>query len=278
MVVLAQATAPPQAYVAAVPPALPRGYAPLPPGAVSAPVEGGARPSWSIQSAGRPWSVSRARRFDCTRFEVRPGDAPPGDVGRQPPRDRAEISGHPVGYLAFDQPYWQAMDILLEPPVPAASDSPRPRHAQNYFVQWHNTNNPGDRFAGGPNLAFSIDGDTWAVETNGLRVGDKGAHRTVYSQPLELGRFHHFVVRMTFSQKPDGGAVTVWVDGRMVYDGQGLAMGYAGDRVGVYPKTGVYRIRTDEIRAVQVCNLTNPTPQDLSARIPPSGWLRTPGA
>jgi hypothetical protein len=149
------------------------------------------------------------------RVEVRQGDNPiQGASG-----NRAELVWSPVEQEGNDRYYgWSTLW-----PAEYPSDD-----AWQVFTQWHQT---GD--TGSPPLVLYVKGEQMVLHIG----GDPG--ETVWTHPLERGKWHDFILHAKWSSDPGVGYVELWYDGQQVLGKTTGANMFPGQ--GNIMKQGLYR-------------------------------------
>jgi hypothetical protein len=149
------------------------------------------------------------------RAEVRQGDDPINASG-----NRAE--------LVWTQPEEEGNDRYYSWSTMWPADYPSEATWQ-LFTQWHHSGNNGS-----PPLEMYVNG-----ENMNLRVE---AQNVIWTQPLERGKWHDFVLHVKWSSDPAVGFVEIWYDGKQVLKKTSAATMYPG--MVNYLKQGLYRNET----------------------------------
>jgi hypothetical protein len=184
------------------------------------------------QSAGMPWSITRARDVIC--FEVRQGDRRRQANERGRPIERSEIALRPR--LRFGVDYRVSYDFMVRP-------GPRSTAAWANVGQVHSTVDPFDAKGIGPVFAVQFDRERMRIVARAdprMMSTERPASRWLYSDDRDMvrGRWYRMDLDVRFDPGGDG-RVAVWRDGRQIVDYAG-AVGYR-DAIGPYWKLGIYR-------------------------------------
>lgn len=148
--------------------------------------------------------------------------------------------------------------------------------------QWH-----GSPQSGAPHWALDLNTvygkDSINLNTVGGTISGDGATKVKATFPISRNVWHNVVVRAVHSNDANvavnggavvdgvnGGQISLWVDGKLIYEGTNIAMGYTNGSDAGYMKFGIYRTRITSTRttrtAVQYANMEIST-SDLTDRI-----------
>lgn len=168
----------------------------------------------------------------------------------------AEVTLHPGhsygdGYKSelsdgYNAPFGKEMWYRVSHYIPSSTG----RLPENSCVlaQWHNVSNPGLKDTAKPPLALRYRDGRARVTVSFSRVPftkkDDATTLDLYDVPFALDQWHDFVYRVVFAGD-DSGLVDIWHNGKLVKQYRG-PVGYPGDPLGPYFKTGVYCWRTPD--------------------------------
>ncbi|RZA06018.1 MAG: hypothetical protein EOP11_11380 [Proteobacteria bacterium] len=142
-------------------------------------------------------------------------------------------------HAPFGETVWYRLSHYLAP----SFDLP----ADNYCVlaQWHSVS-PGDAVSGAkPPLALRYAQEkikvTVSFSRKAFRDPEQITTTPIYETDFARGQWHDFVYRVVFAGN-DSGRVDLWHNGKKVANYAG-PVGYPGDPMGPYFKTGMYCLR-----------------------------------
>jgi hypothetical protein len=175
--------------------------------------------------------VNDAVKGRVARFEVRQGDYPGFPSG-----DRSEVQSNRVD--SEGQTRWYSFSTKFDPSFPQ-------NHADlgwGVVNQWH------DSGAGSAPLGFIVNGKNGQLSLVAERMAAPGVYLgkvILWQTPLDVGTWHDFQMRVTWSASDSIGSVELWHDGVL----QTLTNGQTEYNVrtltpgggGVYYKEGYYR-------------------------------------
>lgn len=200
---------------------------------------------WAVQNASKAWSIRIAsHRANTVVFEVRQGD----HIGRVFRNNRSELllpRGDPMQIIPYDRDFWASGAVAIQGPASAPG-------VPIVLMQVHDTPDPGALAGKTPPFAMRLSGNDLTLTIKGdptpslasdvaLKRGQRVAlvpdvSRSGLQDPPV---FHRWVARMRFSRGSNG-ALDFWWDGKRIYSGSNLVMGYNNQRGG-YFKYGIYR-------------------------------------
>jgi len=189
------------------------------------------------QSAGMPWSITRAKDIVC--FEVRQGERRPQANERDRPIERSEIAVRPR--LRFGVDYRVSYDFLVRP-------GPRSTAAWANVGQIHSTVDPFDAKGIGPVFAVQFNRERMRIVARAdpkLMSTARPPDHWLYKDDSDLVRGRWYRMDFDLRFDPDGdGRVVVWRDGQEIVNYAG-SVGYR-DAIGPYWKLGIYRKSSPE--------------------------------
>lgn len=189
--------------------------------------------NFSNHSARQTWSLATSAVYpNLTRHELREGDEWSGDMGRDPPYDRAEFGAHQQGLINGSNEFWYSFAVRgwgLASPTAAA------------ICQV---------FSDGPEFMLQQYANRMAFQTFTPDGVNTVRHTTT---PLIDGIPEQFVIR--FISRDDGnGELEAWRNGVHLFNSTGISYGFDSPTNQKRPKFGIYRHRTGPTMILHMAN------------------------
>lgn len=190
----------------------------------SAPLPQG--PSDAVQSAGKPYSVTKKR--GVFRFEVRPGDRWKVDLAAVEDKERAEVAFAP--HYANGEPFVVSFDMKIVGTDPSLA---------RWAVLGQINTTPPTGVSRTPPVSQQLAGNRlFVIAEAQASDGTIRKMRLAADPSFERNRWHHFEWHVKAT--PDNsGYLTIFRDGEQVADYHG-PLGYKCE-AGLYFKAGIYR-------------------------------------
>jgi len=258
--------------------------------------------AWSMTKASN-------KTIPFYRFEVRPEDWWSGDYpsdGTTPTsgnsnwqnggvKERSEFYQKEPETTPLDVPIWTSWSFLIEGDPTIDALNPAGNAFDKYGAIFYGEPTPNKDFlcalgqwhgsppSGAPHWALDLNTvygkDSIYLNTVGGTVSGSGTTKVKASFPITRNVWHNVVVRAVHSNDVNvpntadgvnGGQISLWVDGKLIYEGTNISMGYTNGSDAGYMKFGIYRTRITSTRAtrtaVQYANMEIST-SDLTSRI-----------